>query len=77
MFLHNYGNLPKYYPKTFAKTQLILTHVLLFYRLHHPLPHGSISNITWSVINSALMFTLLAMLSMAKEVKVACLVNES
>ena len=37
--------LPKYY----FGTQLILTCVSLFYKLHHPLPHGPIPNTTWSV----------------------------
>ena len=30
----------KYHTETSAKTQLVLTHITLFYKLHHPLRHG-------------------------------------
>ena len=33
----------------YSKTQLILMSVSFFYKLHHPLQHGPITNTTWSV----------------------------
>ena len=59
-------NLPKYCPETSAEAQLILTHVSLFYKLHHPLPHGPIFNTICN--NNALMFTLPTILSVARSV---------
>ena len=33
----------------YSETQFILTDFSLFCELHHPLPHGVISNTTWFV----------------------------
>ena len=35
---------------TILKHKAIFTHISLFYKLHHPLPHDPISNTTWSIL---------------------------
>ena len=62
-------HLPTYYPAT----QLIFTHVSLFYKLCHPLAHGPISNTTPSVLIAQYCLPYW----LCRAWKVACLVNKS